>query len=129
METKIESKITKGNNGIIPKKPKTILKDGMTYSLISRVRNAFNSTDVAKMDKGTKVKMIDGRGSDREISQVFVDIAHQLGTKFLAKIKSSYLRPRMQWDGKKITLVEPEKKIAPKALTIDESKKKIKKAS
>lgn len=95
---------------MIEKRPKTVLEGGMTYSLISRVKNSFKRADYEKIGKGSKcVELVDGRGSDQVIEEVFLTIANQLGARFLAGVKSSYLRPRLKWDGEKATLVEPVK--------------------
>lgn len=96
---------------VIPKKPKTVMENGLTYSLISRVRNAFPTTVVRELEKDSKgVPMVDGRGADQEVYEPFISMASQLGAKFLAGTRSSFLRPRIKWDGKKVTLVEIEKK-------------------
>lgn len=72
----------------------TVLSDGLTYSLLSRVRNAFPATEQKEIEKGQEVlKMIDGRGQTQEISKGYVAIANKFGgAGFLSSVRTSAVR-------------------------------------
>lgn len=97
----------------ITKTPKTILEGGLSYSLVSRLLNAMNEEDRKKASAGEKVKLVDGRGQEQEVSKLAVDLANSLGAKKLSEVKSAFLRPRMviNWDAKTVTLDESKVKI------------------
>ena len=95
------------------KPPKTVLENGLTYSLCSRVLNAMHLDDQRKVQASSDtITMTDGRGTEKKVPQIVADLAGQLGAKFLASVKSSFLRPRMQIDlaKKTVTMQEIEKK-------------------
>lgn len=83
------------------KLPKTILDSGLTYSLLSRVRNAFNKNLWAEMEKGTEMlSMVDGRGTEQTISDIYVGIANDLGgAKYLASVRTSHVRRALREKG------------------------------
>jgi hypothetical protein len=97
----------------ITKAPKTILDGGMTYALVSRTLNAMSAEDRTKAEAGDQVTLTDGRGMEQKVSKTAVELAQSLGAKYLATIKSAYLRPRMviDWTTNKITLDESKVKI------------------
>ena len=110
------------------KKPaKTVLKSGVTYSLATRVHNAMHYEDArrAEVMNIKPISFIDGRGAEQSVPAVIVTFAEQLGAKFIKSVRSSYLRPRMQfnWKNKTVTLLEIEKKEVKKEKTSVKSKK------
>jgi hypothetical protein len=85
----------------ITKKPKTILDGGLTYSLLSRVRNAYPADLRVELEEGSEIlELVDGRGSDREISAVYVDIARDLGgAKYLSSVRTSHVKRLLKTKG------------------------------
>jgi hypothetical protein len=83
------------------KLPKTILDNKLTYSLLTRVRNAFNKDLWAKMEKGSnKLKMVDGRGTEQTISDIYIAIAEDLGgAKYLSSVRTSHVRRALREKG------------------------------
>lgn len=83
------------------KKPKTILEEGLTYSLLTRVRNSFNKNLWAKMEKGSNMlTMIDGRGTEQKISEIYIQMAKDLGgAKYLSSVRSSHVRRALREKG------------------------------
>ena len=117
MSKKVASPVVAPVALAIVKRDKTVLASGLTYSLCSRVYNALEYETKKKLDadKKAQVEFIDGRGSDKTIHKDVVAIAEKLGAKFIASVRSSFLRPRMQIDWTKLTvemveLVKPEAK-------------------
>ena len=88
--------------------PKTILDSGLTYSLCSRLFNALPRAKKNELNAKSKslVSMIDGRGAEKLMPAVIIALAEQLGAKFLASVRTSYLRPRIDinWSAETITL-------------------------
>jgi hypothetical protein len=80
------------------KLPKTVLKNGLTYSLLTRVRNAFKKDTLAGMEKGKEtMKMVDGRGTEHTISKVWEEIALEVGgAKYLASVRTSKVRIKLR---------------------------------
>lgn len=80
------------------KLPKTILKGGLTYSLLTRVRNAFSKEMIKTMEKGTEtMKMVDGRGTENTISKIWEEIATEVGgAKYLASVRTSKVRIKIR---------------------------------
>lgn len=92
-----------------PKAAQTTLDNGLTYALISRVRNAYSKDKRAEMEKGAEViKMTDGKGSEHEISAAYVKIALELGVDYLKSVRTAAVK-------KKLGLAAPKKEKAPKA--------------
>lgn len=83
------------------KKPKTILEGGLSYSLLTRVRNAFPKDKHASIEKGSKMlDVIDGRGTEQKISDAYVAIAKDLGgAKYLASVRSSHVKRELKAKG------------------------------
>ena len=83
------------------KKPKTILEEGLTYSLLTRVRNSFNKNLWAKMEKGSNtLTLIDGRGTEQKISEIYIQMAKDLGgAKYLSSVRSSHVRRALREKG------------------------------
>jgi hypothetical protein len=83
------------------KLPKTILDSGLTYSLLTRVRNAFNKNLWAKMEKDSNsLAMVDGRGTEQKISDIYISIAEDLGgAKYLSSVRTSHVRRALREKG------------------------------
>lgn len=85
----------------IKKLPKTILDGGLTYSLLSRVRNAFSKEARTIHEKGSKMmEMIDGRGSEVQMSDAYIATANSLGgAKYLASVRTHQVRKDLREAG------------------------------
>lgn len=83
------------------KLPKTVLDNGLTYSLLTRVRNAFNKNLWAKMEKGfSKIDMVDGRGTEQSICNIYVEFALDLGgADYLKTVRTSHVRRALREKG------------------------------
>ena len=79
---------------LIVKAPKTLLPDGFHYSLLSRVRNAFSANAQATMEsaKGDILTLVDGRGQTQKVHSCYVDIAQELGAKWLSENRTSHVK-------------------------------------
>ena len=118
MSKKVTATENKGILANYVKPPKTILENGLTYSLVSRVINALSLEDQRKVSASKDiVEMVDGRGTTKKVPTIAITLAGQLGAKFLASVKSSFLRPRMEinLDKTTVTMKEIEKKEPAKA--------------
>lgn len=83
----------------ISKRPMDVLEDGLTYSLLSRVRNAFAHEARSQVEVGKPVlTLVDGRGEERTISSAYVAIANSLedenkrGAELLKSVRTSRVR-------------------------------------
>ena len=83
------------------KKPKTILAGGLTYSLLSRVRNAFPADMRVGIEKGAEIlELVDGRGTEQVISDAYLSIAKDLGgAKYLSTVRSSHVKRELKAKG------------------------------
>lgn len=79
------------------KKSATVLDNGLTYGLLSRVRNAFPASEREAKEAGHDVlSMVDGRGRDLEISSVYVGVAEELGgAEYLKTVRTSHVRAKL----------------------------------
>jgi hypothetical protein len=79
------------------KKPSTVLPNGLTYSLLSRVRNAYTAEKRKEIEAGAEVlSFVDGRGRDMQISSVYVKIAEELGgAEYLKGVRTSHVRTKL----------------------------------
>jgi hypothetical protein len=98
---------------VITKVPKTILENGLSYALVSRLLNAMDQETRTKAEKGDKVSLVDGRGETHEVSSLAITLAASLGAKQLSSVKSAFLRPRLCTD------------FETKVCSLDESKVKV----
>lgn len=87
----------------ITKKPMDHLENGLTYSLLSRVRNAFTEADRKTVEAGKPaLTLIDGRGTEQTISSAYVEIALGLeadgkkGAELLKTIRTSHVRKMLK---------------------------------
>ena len=85
----------------IVKIAKTILKDGLHYSLLSRVRNAYTPEQQKKLESGKKpLELVDGRGQSQTISSCYQQIANKLGgAKYLSSVRTSGVRKALKESG------------------------------
>ena len=90
---------------IITKRPMDTLENGLTYSLLSRVRNAFSEADRKTTEAGKPVlNLVDGRGTDQQISSAYVAIALGLkdeklklsGAALLRTIRTSHVKTMLK---------------------------------
>lgn len=90
------------------KPSKTILKGGLTYSLLSRVRNAFPADMRSGVEEGhDTLEMVDGRGTTQTISSAYVAISEELGgAKYLSTVRTSHVKRALKENG---TLPAPKK--------------------
>lgn len=79
---------------IAKKLPKTVLESGLTYSLLTRVRNAFHHSVRTTMEKGTNMlEMVDGRGTEVKISDIYIDLAEKVGgADYLKTVRTSHVK-------------------------------------
>lgn len=94
-------KLTPLELATIKKMPKTILDSGMTYSLITRVRNAFDKDIRITMEKGSNMlEMVDGRGTEVKVSDIYLPIAEKLGgAEYLKSVRTSHVRRALKESG------------------------------
>jgi outer membrane biosynthesis protein TonB len=83
------------------KKPKTILEGGLTYSLLSRVRNAFPADMRSDIESEAEVlELVDGRGTEQTISEAYLVFAIELGgAKYLSSVRSSHVKRELKARG------------------------------
>ena len=94
----------------------TVLKSGLTYGLLSRVRNAYPKEDRKTFEKDSKMMtMVDGRGQTHEISEAYVTPAEKVGgAEWLKTVRTSAVKKKLFPKGKteKVSkkVESPEKK-------------------
>ena len=96
----------------IEKKDMTKLPDGFTYSLLSRVRNAFKEEERNALEVGHDVlDMVDGRGQAQKISEVYRGLGIKYGgAAYVASVKTAAI--------KVLVRKEREAKVEAKAETV-----------
>jgi hypothetical protein len=85
----------------IAKTAKTELENGLHYSLLTRVRNAFTEAKAKELEAGHEVlTLVDGRGQAQQISSFWVGQAEQLGgAEYLSSVRTSNVKATLKAQG------------------------------